>query len=63
MLNSEPQHHNQSGAAEYIPFMVNAQAGQASDGVSLQQLVQADRTFPRVLRQDVLWKTNAQHKP
>lgn len=37
--------------------MVNAEAGQASDGVSLQQLVQADRTFTRVLRQDVLWKT------
>lgn len=43
--------------------MVNAEARQASDGVSLQQLVQADRTFTRVLHQDVLWKTNAHHKP
>lgn len=38
----------------YTPLMVDAEAGQPGDGVSLLQLVQTDGTFPRVFGQDVL---------
>lgn len=41
----------------FLPFMVDAEAGQASDGVSLYQLLQADRTFSCILSEDVLCKT------
>lgn len=40
-----------------VPFMVDAEAGQASNGVSLHQLLQADCTFSCILGQDILWKT------
>lgn len=38
--------------------MVDAEAGQASDGVSLLQLLQADGTFSCIPRQDILWNTH-----
>lgn len=41
----------------FLPFVVDAEAGQASDGVSLNQLLQADCTFPCILGQDVLCET------
>lgn len=44
-------------AQSFIPFMVDAEAGQASDGVSLHQLLQADCTFSCILGEDVLCKT------
>lgn len=37
--------------------MINAEAGQTSDGVSLFQLLQADRTLSCVLGEDILCKT------
>lgn len=53
-LRTSASEQHQRDPAAWIPFMVDAEAGQAGDGVSLQQLVQADGTFTRVLRQDVL---------
>lgn len=40
-----------------VPFMVDAEAGQPGDGVSLHQLLQADCTFSGILGQHVLWRT------
>lgn len=39
-----------------LPFMVDAEAGQAGDGVPLKQLIQAYGTFSCILGQDVLCK-------
>ncbi len=41
----------------FVPFMVDAEAGQASDSVSLYQLLQADCTFSCILGQDILCQT------
>lgn len=40
-----------------LPFMVDAEAGQPGDGVSLHQLLQADCTFSCILGQHILWRT------
>lgn len=39
-----------------LPFMVDTEAGQPSDGVSLYQLLQADCTFSCILSEDILCK-------
>lgn len=50
----EETHESEWQCTVWLPFVINAEAGEPGDGVPLDHVIQAYSTLPRILSQDIL---------